>query len=727
MSTQYCFDLDFSGDIDVDAVKDHIRSLYVGKNKFKSVSELPFVVIYAKYDKSVCILPTSRAKANLEKINKINSGLASHTILGGSVTISKPYKFELEGQDWWEGEGVDPNKRWTSLIHNGPYFTHLIEPYRPLGASLGYKGKWYPLSAEEERVARFYGNRIISEQSGNVTDLWTKDPVFNKNFMTDFRRFLSPKHKAVFANIKDIDWSDLTEKILANKKTELTKEEKDQKLVYREEKKRNYGYAFLDKKREKVGNFTVEPMNIFYGRGKHPSRGRLKKEVMPEDVTINAGILDPKPKPPKGHKWGAVVNDRKSVWLAKWKAQDGKIKYVWFDKSGRFKGEGDLAKYEKARKLQKMIKKVRDTYSKDARGRDPVKKQLGTILYLIDNFGIRIGNEKGEDEADTVGATTLKVGNVNLDKEDHVVFDFLGKDSVRFYKDLEVPEYIYKNFQAFTKGKTDATQLFDKVGSKEVNAYLKQFDPELTAKIFRTRLASTMFADRIEGVKVPKGATKARSKTIFNKVAAQVAGALNHARTMSKKAKESLEKDKKKLKEKKAELRELKKAKKSTKRAETSIKTLKNRIESKSDLKEVAVNTSINNYIDPRLVVAWTKQQKIPAGNVYTADQLRTFDWAVQTTPADWKYSEGGITVTEPLVVPRIGPGTKEEYEILLALCEHLKEPITSKPNPILMKRAARDVSRATWKWFIQFPVYLQSQGVNLPVNMGMIKVYEDM
>ena len=30
-------------------------------------------------------------------------------------------------------------------------------------------------------------------------------------------------------------------------------------------------------------------------------------------------------------------------------------------------------------------------------------KQLGTCTYLIDKLALRVGNEKGEDEADTVG------------------------------------------------------------------------------------------------------------------------------------------------------------------------------------------------------------------------------------------------------------------------------------------------------------------------------------
>lgn len=36
-------------------------------------------------------------------------------------------------------------------------------------------------------------------------------------------------------------------------------------------------------------------------------------------------------------------------------------------------------------------------------------KQIGTALYLIDHLAIRVGNEKKEDEADTVGCCSLRV------------------------------------------------------------------------------------------------------------------------------------------------------------------------------------------------------------------------------------------------------------------------------------------------------------------------------
>ena len=51
--------------------------------------------------------------------------------------------------------------------------------------------------------------------------------------------------------------------------------------------------------------------------------------------------------------------------------------------------------------------------------------------YFIDKLALRAGNEKDEDEADTVGCCSLRVEHIKLhekweDKDFVVEFDFLG-------------------------------------------------------------------------------------------------------------------------------------------------------------------------------------------------------------------------------------------------------------------------------------------------------------
>jgi len=643
---QYCFDIKNPSNIEIvpNDIKNFVRKLYIGKDspKYPNKTDLPFLVLYGTTsENNVCIQMTSKAKKNVERIEKINSALkGSKLVFKSSVTLSKPYKYELDTQAWWDGGNLNiGGKRWNTLKHRGPYFTHLMEPYKPLKASLIYEGKKYPLNPKEEQVATYYAKRKISEAAGGVVDEWTKDKTFNQNFWTDFRTYLTPEHKAIFKDFSKIRWTDVINKIEASKPSELTKEEKMEKRMINEEKKKTYGFAYLDGVKEKLGNFTVEQAAILYGRGDNPLRGKIKRHINPEDVTINIGERDPIPKAPSGHRWAGVVHDHDGVWVAKWKDSiSGENKYVQFSAEGKFKGESDLVKYEKARKLQRHIDTVREKYMVDAASNNGVKRQLGTVLWLIDNHGVRVGGEKSADEADTVGASTLRVEHVKLEEPNTVIFDFLGKDSIRFYKKIKVPKLIYTNFEKLLAGKKGSAQVFSSINSNAINDYLKEFDHAFTAKVFRTRLASSIMFEALKSVKIPKGITKAETKKYFNKANVKVAEILNHTRNVSKKAQESVKKDQEKLAEYKKELKKLEKTGKSTTAIEKKIESAKNRIEAKTDVMKVAISTSLTNYIDPRIVVAWSKKQDADLTAIYTDANMKKFKWAVEMTDKNWNW-----------------------------------------------------------------------------------------
>ena len=91
-------------------------------------------------------------------------------------------------------------------------------------------------------------------------------------------------------------------------------------------------------------------------------------------------------------------------------------------------------------------------------------RQRATAVYLIDQFALRAGNEKGEDEADTVGCCSLKFEHVTLKPPNTVIFDFLGKDSIRFYDEVTVDNQVFKNLKLFKKApKTDGDEIFDRL------------------------------------------------------------------------------------------------------------------------------------------------------------------------------------------------------------------------------------------------------------------------
>ena len=320
-----------------------------------------------------------------------------------------------------------------------------------------------------------------------------------------------------------------------------------------------------------------------------------------------------------------------------------------FSTEGKFKGNCDLQKYEKARKLNKYLKQVREKYLFRCREKRDIKsKELGAVLYLIDNYGIRVGNEKKKEEANTVGASTLRVEHVKFSPPDTVTFDFLGKDSVRYVKKIQVPPTIYKNFKLFVKNKKKHEKLFSHINSTAINEYLQTFDKKFSAKVFRTRLASDIMSKELEKLKIPKSANKTQIKGYFNKANVKVAQVLNHTRTISKKNQESLDKLKKELKKLQTEYKHQSDEKKKEK-LKAKVKKKKEQIDRKKDVLNVAISTSLNNYIDPRLVVAWAKNRDIDTSAIYTATLGRKFKWAVDSTTKDFNYHKSNLVGEQKL------------------------------------------------------------------------------
>jgi DNA topoisomerase IB len=83
-------------------------------------------------------------------------------------------------------------------------------------------------------------------------------------------------------------------------------------------------------------------------------------------------------------------------------------------------------------------------------------------------LALRAGNEKDEDQADTVGCCSLRVEHITLHderngKECVVAFDFLGKDSIRYYNEVPVEKRVYKNLKLFMENKAPGDDLFDRL------------------------------------------------------------------------------------------------------------------------------------------------------------------------------------------------------------------------------------------------------------------------
>eukprot|EP01101_Sappina_pedata_P008097 TRINITY_DN4424_c0_g1_i1.p1 TRINITY_DN4424_c0_g1~~TRINITY_DN4424_c0_g1_i1.p1 ORF type:complete len:811 (-),score=412.86 TRINITY_DN4424_c0_g1_i1:78-2510(-) len=440
---------------------------------------------------------------------------------------------EEEEYKWWnEDSKVPDGKKWVTLEHKGPLFPPAYDPLPPR-VKFYYDGKPIALTPSEEEVAVFYARYLETE---HVTK-----SAFRTNFFQGFLSVLNEgRSKKDQHPIKEFDKCDFTKihKYLQEQKEirkSMSKAEKDKEKEEKQRIQEIYGFAMVDGHKQKVGNFMIEPPGLFLGRGSHPKTGTLKRRVLPSDVIINIGKKVKVPESPiPGTKWKEVTHDDTVTWLANWKesVNDGH-KYIWLASTSRIKGVADLQKFEKARELHTHIDSIRKKCAAELKDKDRKVSQRSTALWLIDKLALRVGNEKSEDQADTVGCCSLRVEHVTLSSPNTLTLDFLGKDSMRYTNTVEVDPQVFKNLNDYVKGKKPQDDLFESLTTTQLNSHLTTMMDGLTAKVFRTYNASITLQKELENT--PKDLTLVEEKVLFyNRANLKVAILCNHQRSLPK-------------------------------------------------------------------------------------------------------------------------------------------------------------------------------------------------
>jgi len=538
--------------------------------------------------------------------------------------------------------------KWTTLEHNGVLFP---APYEVHNIPLKYNGKDVTLNEIQEEAAMLYAKYINSEYIENKT--------FNRNFWNDWKKLLGKDHE--IQNLEECDFTEYYSKLLeekglqknivinteSNTEDEIEIENALSRVNYgvtdKEEEK--YKTAIIDGKIQPVGNYRMEPPGIFLGRGDNPKLGKIKKRIMPEDVTLNIGKEAKIPKTLEGHSWGKIIHDRHVEWLCSWKDTiTGKTKYLWLGQHSDFKASSDREKFDLARKLKRKIEFIREENEKNLPSTDIKLRQISTAFYFIDNFALRVGNEKSSDETDTVGVTSLRIEHIELLENNSIALDFLGKDSVRYYNKLEVSEIIYKNIKEFTENKNKNDDLFDFINSNDINKYLQQFMKNLTAKVFRTYNASYLFYKELKKISRKYENSTDQSLLIdeFTKANAKVAQLCNHQKNVGKSFKGQVEKIDLQIKKIKSKLRKARKSSGETKadrilKLSEKLNKLKLKKDLKQEMKNISLGTSKANYIDPRISISFAKRHNIPLDKIFTKTLQQKFQWALEVEP-DFKF-----------------------------------------------------------------------------------------
>jgi len=496
------------------------------------------------------------------------------------------------------------------LIHNGVL---LPKKYEAKGFHICIKGKKVDLTPEQEEMAVAWVKKLGTE--------YVSDRVFARNFFKDFCKALGLGEQL---SPEDFDFSEIQRYVEHEKSLKLTmsKEEKkrlaEARKAIREANKEKYGYAIVDGQRVEVGNYVVEPPCIFMGRGKHPLRGRWKPGAAENDIILN---LSPDAQRPEGN-WREIVWQPDSMWIAKWDDKlRGVEKYLWLSDSSHVKQQREIEKFEKARELESRISSVRAHIEQNLQSNDLSRCKIATVCYLIDKLKLRVGDEKDKDEVDTVGATTLRPQHIKIMGNGLVKFDFLGKDSVRWRKEVELPRPVVDNLQQLMA--SSRSIVFKGVDSEKVKLFLSEVVPSLTAKVFRTYHASKVVREYLASTKVRKSDPEYVKKHLATTANLQAAIVCNHKRKIPKKWRESLMKKIERLKKLKSQR---------TKKSEEAAKALKVKIEIAKATCEYNLGTSLKSYIDPRIYYQWGKKVDFDWRLYYPKTLQRKFSWVERKT-----------------------------------------------------------------------------------------------
>jgi DNA topoisomerase-1 len=545
-----------------------------------------------------------------------------------------------------------------SLVHNGV----MVTAYEPKGYSISFQGKPMKLAPGQEEMAVAWVRKLGTD--------YVNDPVFESNFFEDFCKALGVEK----APAKDFDFSEIEAAVAKERaaKESMTKEQKKrqaaERKLAREANKEKYGQAVVDGEKVELSNYVVEPSSIFMGRGQHPLRGRWKRGATYSDITLN---MSPDAKRPPG-KWKEILWLPSCLWIARWDdSLRGKEKYVWLAETSPLRQEKEQAKFDKAVALEKIYDSIKKYIAASLASEDEKRRKVATVCYLIDALNIRVGDEKGEDEADTVGATTLTNKNVIIKNGNTVEFDFLGKDSVRMQREVELPAEVVRNLRDFIAaadkraGSGGKAMLFEGVRSEDVRAFLDEVAPDVTAKVFRTFHSTQVVSDYLAKNPVKPEDAEEYKRYVAAMANLQAAIICNHKRKLPKNWEQTLAKREEGLRKLEAKLADVKakaaeKAKldlekrkkeliasvKSGKdakprpaqrdaatKAQEAVERARLRLEAAHATKDYNLNTSLKNYIDPRVYKRWADAVKFDWTKYYPKTMQKKFSWVERCKP----------------------------------------------------------------------------------------------
>lgn len=258
-----------------------------------------------------------------------------------------------------------------------------------------------------------------------------------------------------------------------------------------------------------------------------------------------------------------------------------------------------------------------------------------------------------------------------------VTLSFIGKDSVPFKRDIEMPEDIYDAFKELIEGKSSKDEIFDKISSSDVSAFLNEAYQGISPKVLRTAKCNQVLVDELKKQNVTKKSTEQEKIRALYRANLEIAKTLNHQKNVAKNQKEqeskakdnvAAQKDKlkalrerqkeqlKKIRSEKARIKLIKdknpelykarlaklkekeeKLKTQLAKAEARIDNAEFKYEKRKETKDINLGTSLGAYADFRIIYSWCNDMDLDPRKIYNKGLFEKSQWAADTPASFWR------------------------------------------------------------------------------------------
>ncbi len=206
----------------------------------------------------------------------------------------------------------------------------------------------------------------------------------------------------------------------------------------------------------------------------------------------------------------------------------------------RWRQVRDETKYERLLLFAEALPVIRRCVARDMASEGlPREKVIATVVRVMEETHIRVGNEEYARTNKSYGLTTMRTKHVEV-RGAKVTFDFQGKSRVHHTVNLQDRRLAKIIRQISELPGYELFQYLDEEGnthsinSSDVNDYLREATGEhFTAKDFRTWAGSVLCCDLLQELSLPASVTEAKKNVV--QAIAQVAARLGNTSSVCRK------------------------------------------------------------------------------------------------------------------------------------------------------------------------------------------------